>query len=120
MRPSRARSRISWTSRRGITPPPARPFPVVLGHAGAGVMPRLEVQLILERARLGRIHIALHIAKGHPRAARDPSREGRGLLLEAAVRHHAIDDPQGEGLAGVYQLGSVVELARLGGADGLG
>src|SRR5881396_2673848 len=50
-----------------------RRLPVVFGHPAPGVVPRLEVEQVLERPALRRVDVALHIAvrsAGPGRAAR--------------------------------------------------
>src|SRR5204862_1604084 len=97
-----------------------RGFAMVLGLAAPRVVPRLEVEQLRERAALGRIHVALHVAVGDARAARQPRGERQRLLLEAGVGNHAIDEAEGLRLRRVDDVGRVIELARLRGADELG
>src|ERR687888_247145 len=62
-----------------------RGLAVVLGQPAARVVPRLEVEQVLERPALGGVEVPLHVAVRDPRAAREPSGERERLLLEARV-----------------------------------
>src|SRR5918994_1278000 len=97
-----------------------RSFAVVLGEAGAGMVPGLEVEAVLERAGLGSVHVALHVAQGHARSSRQARRQRLGFLLEPGVGDDAVDQAQRQRLRRVHDFRRVVELARLGGADELG
>src|SRR5207237_6703183 len=86
------------TTPRGVLPPAkgglarldegARGFAMVLGEARARVVPGLEVETVLQRAGLGRVHVALHVAERDARTMGEPGGEGLGLLVEPRVRHH--------------------------------
>jgi len=93
---------------------------VVFGHPAPGVVPRLEVEQVLERPALRRVEVALHIAVGDPRAPGEPRGERHGLVFEAHVGDDAIHDPECQGLLSVHDVCGEVELARLRGADELG
>src|SRR6266540_5475769 len=69
---------------------------VILCQSRARVVPRLEVQRLAERAALRGVHVALHVAKGDARAARQPARERAGLLLEVGVGDDAVHEAQPE------------------------
>src|SRR3990172_3716052 len=58
-----------------------RRLPVVFRHPAARVVPRLEVERVLERAALGGVEVPLHVAVRDPRAAGEPGRQPERLLL---------------------------------------
>src|SRR2546422_11615613 len=93
---------------------------VVLGPPARGVVPRLEVELVLERPALRRVEVALHVAVGDPRAPREPRGERHGLVFETRVGDDPVHDPERQGLLSVHDVRGEVELARLRGADELG
>src|SRR5438309_6032230 len=97
-----------------------RRLTVVLGQPAARVVPRLEVEQVLERPTLRRVEVALHVAVGDPWAPREPRGERHRLPLEVRIGDDPVDDPELPRLAGVHNIRGVVELARLRGADELG
>src|SRR2546427_12922944 len=70
-----------------------RRLPVVFGHPAPGVVPRLEVELLLERPALRRVEVALHVAVGDPRTPREPRGERHGLAFEARLGRRPLHDP---------------------------
>src|SRR5499433_1260798 len=96
------RDSASFELRLALLHEGARRLAMVLGHAGAGVVPGLEIELVLERARLGGVHVALHVAEGDARPVRDLPRERHRLLLELAVGNDAVDDAERQGLVRVH------------------
>ena len=93
---------------------------MVLRHAAPHHPRRLGIEHVRQAAFLGHLHVALHVAVGDTRTARQLPRERHRFRLQRRVRDPPRREAEGNDAVGIQDLRREVELPRQGGAEEAG